>query len=74
LIVYFSVEDWIKSRKLKYLGVPRYVASGQHDYKGVTYRFMVMERFSTDLQKVFEEAGKVFSKQTVYALALRMVS
>lgn len=67
------IEDWIKSRKLKYLGVPRYVASGQHDYKGVTYRFMVMERFSTDLQKVFEEAGKVFSKQTVYALALRMI-
>ncbi|XP_045172951.2 serine/threonine-protein kinase VRK1-like [Mercenaria mercenaria] len=67
------IDSWVKSRKLKYLGVPKYIASGQHEYKGVNYRFMVMERFSTDLQKVFEAAGKMFSKQTVYALALRMI-
>ena len=53
--------------------MPKYIAAGQHNFKGTTYRFMVMQRFSTDLQKIFENAGKQFSKQTVYALALRMV-
>ena len=63
----------MKTNKLRYVGVPPYVASGQHVYNGNTYRFMVMKRFSTDLQKLFEDAGKAFSKQTVFALALRLV-
>ncbi|KAL4238281.1 Serine/threonine-protein kinase vrk1 [Mactra antiquata] len=67
------IDGWIKSKKLKYLGVPRYIASGQHAYNGEDYRFMVMERFSTDLQKVFEDNGKLFPKQAVYAIALRMI-
>ena len=67
------MDTFSKSHKLKYLGVPKYIAAGQHAFKGATYRFMVMQRFSTDLQKVFEQAGKQFSKQTVFALALRMV-
>lgn len=67
------IDAWVKSKKLKYLGVPKYIASGQHMHKGVNYRFMVMERFSTDLQKIFEGAKKRFSKESVYALALRMI-
>lgn len=67
------IDSWLQSKKIKYLGVPKYIASGQHEHKGVTYRFMVMERFSKDLQKIFEEAGKTFSKQTVFALALRLI-
>lgn len=67
------INSWLQSHKLKYLGVPRFIAGGQHDYKGTSYRFLVMERFSTDLQKIFEAAGKQFSKQTVFALALRML-
>ena len=67
------IDNFIRSHRLKYLGVPKYIAAGQHVYKGTTYRFMVMQRFSTDLQKIFENAGKRFSKQTVFALTLRMV-
>lgn len=35
---------------------------------------MVMDRFGTDLQKVFEENGKRFSRKTVLQLGLRLVS
>ena len=69
----FLVDTFIKDHRLKYLGVPKFIAAGQHSFKGATYRFMVMQRFSTDLQKIFVNAGKQFSKQTVFALALRMV-
>lgn len=67
------IDDFTKLKKLKYLGVPKYIASGQHSYKGSNYRFMVMQRFSQDLQGLFEGAGKKFSQQTVYAIALRLI-
>ncbi|WAR19775.1 VRK1-like protein [Mya arenaria] len=60
-------------QRVKYLGIPKFIASGQHVYKGTNYRFMVMQRFSTDLQMIFEASGKHFSRQTVCALALRLV-
>lgn len=38
------------------------------------YRFMVMDRFGTDLQKKFEEGGKRFPRKLVLQLGLRLVS
>ena len=68
-----TVDAWVKSKKVKYLGLPKYIASGSHSYKGTQYRFMVMQRFGRDLQSIFEGAGKKFEKQTVYGLALRLI-
>ena len=59
---------------MKYIGVPRYISSGAHTRGNETYRFMVMERFGSDVQKIFEQAGKKFSRHTVCALALRLVN
>lgn len=59
---------------MKYLGVPKYISSGTHTRGKETFRFMVMERFGTDVQKIFEKSGKTFSKHTVCALALRLVT
>ncbi|KAL3874653.1 hypothetical protein ACJMK2_037635 [Sinanodonta woodiana] len=67
------ITAWRENRGLKYLGVPAFIGCGQHIRNGTTYRFMVMQRFSTDLQKLFEGAGKRFSKATVYALGLRLL-
>ena len=35
---------------------------------------MVMERFGTDLQKLFEQNNKRFKRKTVCCLALQIVS
>lgn len=59
---------------MKYIGVPRYISSGAHTRGKETFRFMVMERFGSDVQKIFENAGKKFSRHTVCALALRLVN
>lgn len=63
----------MKERKQKSLGVPRYITSGSHENSGTKYRFMVMERFETDLQKLFEQNQKRFQEKTVYQLAIKLV-
>uniref|UniRef100_A0A8B9J3W3 non-specific serine/threonine protein kinase n=1 Tax=Astyanax mexicanus TaxID=7994 RepID=A0A8B9J3W3_ASTMX len=70
---FISVGSWIKSRKLKYLGVPKYWGSGLHEKSGNRYRFMVMDRFGTDLQKLFEEGGKRFPRKLVLQLGLKLL-
>ncbi|KAJ8411813.1 hypothetical protein AAFF_G00154510 [Aldrovandia affinis] len=67
------IQSWIKSHKLKYLGVPKYWGSGLHEKEGKRYRFMVMDRFGTDLQKIFEQHDKRFSRKLVLQLGLRLL-
>ncbi|CAJ1074249.1 serine/threonine-protein kinase VRK1 isoform X2 [Xyrichtys novacula] len=68
-----QIRNWMKSQKLKSLGVPRYWGSGLHVRGEKSYRFMVMDRFSTDLQKKFEENGKQFPRKLVLQLGLRLL-
>lgn len=65
--------NWMRSHKQKSLGVPRYWGSGLHDKGGKKYRFMVIDRLGTDLQKKFEECGRRFSRKLVLQLGLRML-
>lgn len=68
-----SVREWMSSHKVSSLGVPRFIATGQHDVNDCQFRFLVMERFGDDLQKLFERAGKRFSTSTVFLLGLKLV-
>nr|XP_009920452.1 PREDICTED: serine/threonine-protein kinase VRK1 [Haliaeetus albicilla] len=68
-----EIQKWTKSHKLKYLGVPRYWGSGLHEKNGNSYRFMIMDRFGRDLQKMYEENAKRFSHKTVLQLGLRIL-
>ncbi|XP_039994146.1 serine/threonine-protein kinase VRK1 isoform X1 [Xiphias gladius] len=67
------IQSWMKSHKLKNLGVPRYWGSGLHERGGKRYRFMVIDRLGTDLQKKFEECGKMFPRKLVLQLSLRLL-
>ncbi|KAM9842207.1 serine/threonine-protein kinase VRK1 isoform 2-T2 [Aulostomus maculatus] len=67
------IQSWMKSHKLKQLGVPRYWGSGLHERGGQRYRFMVMDRLGTDLQRKFEECGRRFPRKLVLQLGLRML-
>jgi len=59
---------------MKTLGIPTYIGSGCLEKNGKRYRFMVMERFGTDIHKVFEQHGRKFSPKTVFTIALKLVS
>ncbi|XP_016319436.1 serine/threonine-protein kinase VRK1-like [Sinocyclocheilus anshuiensis] len=64
---------WMNSRKMDYLGVPKYWGSGFHEKGGKRDRFMVMDRFGVDLQKKFEGNGKKFPRKLVLQLGLRLL-
>ncbi|XP_034531357.1 serine/threonine-protein kinase VRK1 [Notolabrus celidotus] len=67
------IQSWMKSHKLKSLGVPKYWGSGLHERGGKRYRFMVIDRLNTDLQKKFEESGRRFPRKLVLQLGIRLL-
>lgn len=70
----FVVKEWMAMKKLKYLGMPKFISFGSHTLKDSKYRFLVMDRFGTDLQKKFEQSKNKFSLKTVLTLGIKMVS
>ncbi|XP_028939353.1 serine/threonine-protein kinase VRK2 [Antrostomus carolinensis] len=60
-------------KKIRCLGIPVFWGSGLAEYKGKSYRFMVMERLGEDLQRIFEDCGSRFKKETVLQLGARML-
>ncbi|XP_004636245.1 serine/threonine-protein kinase VRK2 [Octodon degus] len=67
-----SIKKWIELKQLDYLGIPLFYGSGITEFRGRSYRFMVMERLGIDLQKISDQNG-TFSKSTVLHLGLRML-
>ncbi|XP_009977105.1 PREDICTED: serine/threonine-protein kinase VRK2 [Tauraco erythrolophus] len=67
------MRKWMNLKKLRCLGIPVFWGSGLAEYKGKSYRFMVMERLGEDLQRIFEDCGSRFKKETVLQLGARML-
>lgn len=67
------ISAWKKKQKLKHLGVPKYVASGHHDFKGKKYRFLVMERFGEDLWNIFLRSGRRFTPKVAFSVGIQLV-
>nr|XP_015218444.1 PREDICTED: serine/threonine-protein kinase VRK2 isoform X2 [Lepisosteus oculatus] len=67
------MKGWIKKCRLEFLGIPTYWGSGLAECSGIRYRFMVMDRLGSDLQKIFEKNGKRFKKETVLCLGAQLI-
>ena len=67
------VRSFIIAHKLRYLSVPPYISTGRHMLNSKDFRFLVMPRFGTDLQKYLVQSGGHFSPKTTFAIGLRMV-
>lgn len=67
------VNSWKQKKKLTTLGMPQYIGSGSHEYKDIKYRFIIMDRYGTDLWKLFEANNRRFPEHTVYKIALQIV-
>ncbi|KAF6714581.1 Serine/threonine-protein kinase VRK2 [Oryzias melastigma] len=68
-----TMEKWKEEKKLDFLGIPTYWGSGLAEHSGLSYRFMVMDRLGTDLQKICEANGGCLKKTTVLQLGQRLV-
>lgn len=73
LRVSFVVQEFCKKKKLTHFGMPVYIGSGSHEYNGKKYRFLVMEKFGSDIWKLFLENNRKFPVTTVYQLGLQIV-
>lgn len=71
---FFAVNNWKKEKKLPNLGMPPFLGSGSHECNGQRYRFVVMERYGTDLWKLFLENDRRFPEHTVYKVSWQIVS
>lgn len=74
VFLFFTVNNWCKSKNLKHLGVPMFLGSGSFDHKSTKLRFLVMERFGKDVDELFISNGRKFEVATVLMLGLRIVS
>ncbi|XP_062257120.1 serine/threonine-protein kinase VRK2 isoform X3 [Platichthys flesus] len=68
-----SMEKWMRSRKLDFLGIPTYWGSGLAEHNNLRYRFMAMDRLGTDLQKVCDHNAGRLKKTTVLQLGRGLV-
>ncbi|XP_044069912.1 serine/threonine-protein kinase VRK2 isoform X3 [Siniperca chuatsi] len=65
---------WKRSRKLDFLGIPKYWGSGLAEYNDLRYRFMAMDRLGSDLEKVCEHNRGRLRKSTVLQLGQGLVA
>jgi len=68
-----DIDAWKEKHNKHRLGMPKYMGSGSHTYSDNKYRFMVMERFGSDLQKIFEKNDRKFPLKTTYQLGLQVI-
>ncbi|KAJ3643032.1 hypothetical protein Zmor_025770 [Zophobas morio] len=64
-----DVDTFMKKHKLKTFGMPVYLGSGSHEAGSMKYRFIVMEKFGTDIDKIRAENKGVLPLSTVFQLA-----
>ena len=67
------VEAYRKRNDLMSLGMPVHRGSGSHIFNGEKYRFLVMDRFGKDLQKIFLSGKRTFAPSTSYNIALKVL-
>lgn len=67
--------DKFKAEKgLSHLGVPRLIANGSHVRNNQNYRFLVMERFGSDLQRIIDNSeGQRFTTKTACSITIQVL-
>jgi len=68
-----KVAEFKKQNNLTSLGMPVHCGSGSHTFKGDKYRFLIMERFGKDLQKIFQTGKKKFPPKAAYTIAVKVL-
>lgn len=68
-----SIADFKKTKGLASLGMPCHRGSGSVQFNGDKYRFLIMDRFGSDLQKIFQTGKHPFSDQVTCNLAIKII-
>ncbi|KAI1294188.1 Serine/threonine-protein kinase VRK1 [Halotydeus destructor] len=68
-----SIRNWMRDHRLEFLGMPRFIANGIHTRLGSEYRFLIMQRFGSDLQKKLGEVDNKFDVKSTYTIASKVI-
>jgi len=69
-----EIEKFKTEKGLSHLGVPKLVANGSHVRNRQNYRFLVMERFGSDLQRILDNSeGQRFTTKTACSVAIQVI-
>lgn len=69
-----EMEKFKREKGLTHLGIPRLVANGSHIRNQQNYRFLVMERFGSDLQRILDNSeGQKFTTKTACSIAVQVL-
>ncbi|XP_025830215.1 nucleosomal histone kinase 1-like isoform X2 [Agrilus planipennis] len=68
-----EVDAFRLSKKMHHFGMPKYIASGSHQHDKQKYRFLVMEKFGSDIWKLFLENNRKFPPVTVFKLGIQIL-
>ncbi|XP_031549530.1 serine/threonine-protein kinase VRK1-like [Actinia tenebrosa] len=68
-----NISSWMKTKKLKHLGVLLYLGSGAVEHDNAKMRFLVMERYDQDVDQIFQHHNRRFDVRTVLMLGLRIL-
>ena len=63
----------MRKTNLKHLGVPRYISTGIFEHKGSEYRFLIMDRYSKDLQVLLNENNHHLNENFVLNLTSQIL-
>ncbi|XP_017784169.1 PREDICTED: serine/threonine-protein kinase VRK1 [Nicrophorus vespilloides] len=68
-----DIEAFRELKGWKHLGMPCYIGSGLYEFKSKQYRFVVIERFDTDIGKLYVTNNKIFPTATAFNLAIQIL-
>jgi vaccinia related kinase len=66
-----SIDKFKKTKHLEMLGMPEHIDHGSHTYNDEKYRFIVMEKFGSDIWNLFVKKGKYFEPPMVLKLSVQ---
>jgi serine/threonine protein kinase len=69
-----DIESFRIKKKLKSLGMPKHIGSGSHTFDQEKYRFIVMEKYGTDVWDLFIKHNNIFKPAVVLKLAMQTLN
>lgn len=63
-----SVDQFVKTKRLNFVGVPVCYGTGSFEYNNKKYRFMILKRFGKDLQSILKKNNNTLHPKTVFTV------
>lgn len=68
-----ELNKFVKEKNLIHLAMPRYISSGTCIYKDKDFRFLVMDRYETDLQRILEKQNNRLTSEIGILCIMRQI-